>query len=79
MSSTPCSRPGTSWRWASTIKDTVRRAILLGHDTDTTAAVAGGLAGIKFGVDGLPADWMDLLRGKELVEAILGRILGASP
>ena len=57
-------------------KDVVRRAILLGNDTDTTAAVAGGLAGIKFGMDGLPADWMALLRGKELVEAILGRFEG---
>jgi ADP-ribosylglycohydrolase len=56
-------------------KDVVRRSILLGNDTDTTAAVAGGLAGLKFGFDALPADWMDLLRGKDLVEPILRKAL----
>ena len=53
-------------------KDVIRRSILLGNDTDTTAAVAGGLAGVKYGVGGLPDDWMGLLRGKEMVESILG-------
>ncbi|WP_370820324.1 MULTISPECIES: ADP-ribosylglycohydrolase family protein [Cupriavidus] len=28
-------------------------AILFGHDTDTTACVGGGLAGIKFGLPGI--------------------------
>nr|WP_124982120.1 ADP-ribosylglycohydrolase family protein [Ralstonia solanacearum] len=36
-------------------EDVARTAILFGHDTDTTAAVACGLAGIKFGLDGMPA------------------------
>jgi ADP-ribosyl-[dinitrogen reductase] hydrolase len=57
----------------SDFKDVIRRSILLGHDTDTTAAVAGGLAGVKFGIGGLPEDWLILLRGKEMVEAILDR------
>ena len=51
----------------------VRRAILLGHDTDTTAAVAGGLAGVKFGAAGLPDAWLARLRGRDLVEPILAR------
>ncbi len=54
-------------------KDVIRRAILLGNDTDTTAAVAGGLAGLKFGLDGLPGDWLALLRGRDLVEPILAK------
>jgi ADP-ribosylglycohydrolase len=37
--------------------DVVRRAIALGHDTDTTACVAGGIAGIRFGESGIPAAW----------------------
>ena len=57
-------------------KDVIRRAILLGNDTDTTAAVAGGLAGVRYGIKGLPEDWMGLLRGKELVQAILDRAGG---
>ncbi len=55
-------------------KDVIRRAILLGNDTDTSAAVTGGLAGVKYGIEGLPEDWMALLRGKAMVEAILGRL-----
>lgn len=54
-------------------KGVIRRSILLGNDTDTTAAVAGGLAGVACGLEGLPEDWMGLLRGKEVVESILGR------
>jgi len=61
----------------SGFKDVIRRSILLGNDTDTTAAVAGGLAGVKHGIAGLPEDWLGLLRGKEMVEAILDRaVLG---
>jgi ADP-ribosyl-[dinitrogen reductase] hydrolase len=54
-------------------KGVIRRSILLGNDTDTTAAVAGGLAGVAYGLGGLPEDWMALLRGKEVVESILRR------
>lgn len=47
--------------------DVVRRAIALGNDTDTTAAVAGGIAGIRFGLSGIPASWRERLRGQEIV------------
>ncbi|RQQ52367.1 ADP-ribosylglycohydrolase family protein [Burkholderia stagnalis] len=55
-------------------EDVARTAILFGHDTDTTAAVACGLAGIKFGIDGMPARWLAQLRGFEIVEPMLGRL-----
>ncbi|WP_408518926.1 ADP-ribosylglycohydrolase family protein [Paraburkholderia madseniana] len=35
----------------------VRAAILVGYDTDTAAAVACGLAGIKFGLTGIRRSW----------------------
>jgi ADP-ribosylglycohydrolase len=43
----------------------VLKAVNLGGDTDTTAAVAGGLAGLYygFGEDGIPQDWIDKLAG----------------
>jgi len=44
----------------------VRTAIALGNDTDTTAAVAGGVAGLRDGVEAIPARWRDRLRGREL-------------
>ena len=40
-------------------------------DTDTTAAVAGALAGIAYGADAIPAAWMEALRGKDIIEACL--------
>ncbi len=54
----------------------IRRAIALGHDTDTTACLAGGIAGIRHGVDAIPRRWMAMLRGRELAEAMLVRFLG---
>ncbi|MGE4623210.1 ADP-ribosylglycohydrolase family protein [Bifidobacterium longum] len=51
----------------------VLAAVNLGDDTDTTAAVAGYLAGIKYGFDAIPAQWLSVLRGRELIEDVLGR------
>lgn len=66
----------------ATYEAVVKAAIALGHDTDTTACVAGGIAGIREGVDAIPARWLTSLRGKELVEPLLARLLeqiAASP
>ncbi len=52
----------------------VREAILLGNDTDTTACIAGGLAGILYGEPGIPARWQRALNGREIVEGVLGRL-----
>ena len=51
--------------------DCVLAAVNLGDDTDTTAAVAGALAGIVYGEDGIPAEWLSLLRGKNVIEECL--------
>lgn len=48
---------------AATFDDVIRTAIAFGHDTDTTACVAGGLAGIKFGLHAIPQQWLRTLRG----------------
>jgi ADP-ribosyl-[dinitrogen reductase] hydrolase len=47
---------------------TLVRAIGYGNDTDTTAAVAGGLAGIYWGVNGIPVEWRQSMRGRKIVE-----------
>lgn len=52
----------------------VRRAIAFGRDTDTTACVAGGIAGLRDGLDGIPARWREALRGRERVDALLARL-----
>jgi len=46
-------------------KETVLRAVNLGDDTDTTAAVAGGLAGLYYGFEGIPKLWIQKIARKE--------------
>lgn len=53
----------------------VKAAVALGNDTDTTAAVAGGLAGIVFGTEGIPARWRQGLRGRDLLDPLLDALL----
>jgi len=43
----------------------VLKAVNLGSDTDTVAAVAGGLAGILYGAEYIPEDWLKVLAKKE--------------
>lgn len=40
---------------------TVLRAVNLGSDTDTTAAITGGLAGLLYGFDAIPKRWINQL------------------
>ena len=35
--------------------------LLLGGDTDTNAAIVGGLIGAYYGIAGIPLDWIELL------------------
>ena len=46
------------------------KAVNLGGDTDTTAAVAGGLAGIIYGVEAIPAEWLTTLKRRDYLEEI---------
>ncbi len=52
-------------------KECVLKAVNLGDDTDTTAAIAGGLAGIIYGYEGIPKEWISKLRGKDIIEDCL--------
>ncbi len=49
--------------------DILLEAVNLGLDTDTTGCVAGGLAGLYHGLDGVPADWLESLARKEEIDA----------
>jgi ADP-ribosylglycohydrolase len=60
-----------------TFAATVRAAVALGNDTDTTACVAGGIAGLRLGLDAIPLRWRESLRGRELFEPLLSALLGA--
>jgi ADP-ribosylglycohydrolase len=52
----------------------VKTAVALGDDTDTTACVAGGIAGLRDGIEAIPLRWRSSLRGKELYEPLLAEL-----
>jgi ADP-ribosyl-[dinitrogen reductase] hydrolase len=54
----------------------VKAAVALGEDTDTTAAVTGGIAGLRDGVHAIPLRWREELRGREMYQPLLERLLG---
>ena len=58
--------------------ETVLTAVNLGEDTETTAAVAGGLAGIYHGLDAIPSVWTEALARKDDI-LDLGLRLGRCP
>jgi ADP-ribosyl-[dinitrogen reductase] hydrolase len=60
---------------AGSYEKVVKAAIALGHDTDTTACVAGGIAGIRDGVGAIPDRWLQQLRGREIVQEFLALLL----
>lgn len=52
-------------------KECLLKAVNLGDDTDTIGAVAGGLAGIIYGIDGIPKEWLEKLQAKDIIETCL--------
>jgi len=44
-----------------TYREVVLRAINLGDDTDTVAAIAGGFAGVYYGLESIPTNWKNCL------------------
>ena len=58
------------WSLANTdsYRDCVIRAVNLGDDTDSVGAVAGGIAGLYYGYDAIPADWRAKLLKREWIE-----------
>jgi ADP-ribosyl-[dinitrogen reductase] hydrolase len=51
-------------RRGRTFEETLRLVIDLGGDTDTVAAVAGGLAGAIYGMAGIPMRWASAVHGR---------------
>ena len=43
-------------------------AVNLGDDTDTVGAVTGGLAGLYYGYEKIPQEWLDALQKKDMIE-----------
>jgi ADP-ribosylglycohydrolase len=52
----------------------VLKAANLGDDTDTTAAVTGGLAGLVYGHETIPAEWLEMLARRADIEDLSRRL-----
>ena len=55
-------------------KEAVLKAVNLGDDTDTVAAVTGGLAGALYGYDAIPQEWKELLLKREYIEDLCKKL-----
>jgi len=60
--------------WGLLTTDTYREALLkvvnLGEDTDTIAAIAGGLGALYYGYEGIPAEWIEVVQKREWIEEV---------
>lgn len=53
-------------------KETALAAVNLGKDTDTTACVVGGLAGIYYGYDDIPSHWLEQIARFDYIDDMIG-------
>lgn len=58
-------------------KDAVLKAVNLGHDTDTTAAVTGELAGLYYGFESIPEKWINEIRRSNDINDLCNRFTKA--
>ncbi|MGB9887125.1 MAG: ADP-ribosylglycohydrolase family protein [Moorellales bacterium] len=58
---------------SNSFAEAVLKAVNLGGDTDTTAAVAGGLAGLLYGFGAIPREWLAALARREELEGLFQR------
>ena len=53
----------------------VLKAVNLGGDTDTIAALTGAMAGTYYGYDAIPKKWLDVIAKKDEIELLLSKFI----
>ncbi len=65
--------------WSLITTDSFEQALLkavnLGEDTDSVAAVAGGLTGLYYGYDQIPKEWLEVIKRREWIEGMCSDVL----
>ncbi len=61
-----------------TLEETVVAAVNLGQDADTTGAVAGALAGARWGASGIPDRWLNALLARDELTELADGLLDLS-
>lgn len=59
---------------ASSFKEAIIGAINLGNDTDTIAAITGSMAGILYGYNSIPQEWLDKLAKRDYIEDLCDKL-----
>ena len=54
-------------------KECLLKAVNLGDDTDTVGAIAGGLAGLYYGYEKIPEDWLSVIQRREWIEELCNK------
>ena len=69
--------------WCFSTTDSLEAALLaaanLGDDCDTVAAITGQLAGCHYGLNVIPADWLNVLVEKDRIEQLAQRLIELTP
>jgi ADP-ribosylglycohydrolase len=63
---------------ATNYMECVLKAVNLGGDTDTTGCVAGGLAGVTYGINSVPPEWISQLARKGDLERLFQEFVSLS-
>lgn len=59
---------------SETYAEAVLKAVNLGEDTDTTGAITGGIAGIYYGFENIPEEWIAELVRKNDIEVLCEKL-----
>lgn len=58
----------------NTFRDAALCAVNLGKDTDTVGAIACGLAGLYYGYQAIPSEWLDKIQRRNEIEKMCSKI-----
>ena len=61
-------------KYGEDYKSSVLMAVNLGGDTDTIGAVCGGLAGLYYGYQDIPKEWINNIYNNEIVENLINKL-----
>ena len=63
----------------SGFEECVLRAVNLGGDTDTTGCVAGGLAGVHYGLNAISGKWLEALARRDEIDSLFNDLAALIP
>ena len=55
---------------SDSFKDSLLTAVNLGDDSDTVGAIAGGLAALYYGYEGIPDEWLAVIQRRDWIEEL---------